>query len=91
MMLHTKNQGSRTCGFRQEDFFMFLPILVFVKHVTPGVIFGPRGIILTNLLEVHTVMLHTCTKYQSSRPYCFRQEDFFHVSPHMSLCKTCDP
>ena len=35
MMLHTKYQGSRSCGFRQEDFFMFLPILVYVKHVTP--------------------------------------------------------
>ena len=36
MMLHTKYQGSRPCGFRQEDFFMFLPILVYVKYVTPG-------------------------------------------------------
>ena len=36
MMPHTKYQGSRPCVFRQEDFFMFLPILVYVKHVTPG-------------------------------------------------------
>ena len=36
MMLHTKYQGSRLCGFRHEDVFMFLPILVYVKHVTPG-------------------------------------------------------
>ena len=36
MLLHTKYQGPRPCGFRQEDFFMFLPILVYVKHVTPG-------------------------------------------------------
>ena len=36
MMLHTKYQGSRPCGFRREDFFMFLPILVYDKHVTPG-------------------------------------------------------
>ena len=35
MMLHTNNQGSRPCGFRQEDFFMFLPLLVYVNHVTP--------------------------------------------------------
>ena len=35
MMLHTKYQGSRPCGFRQEDFFMFLPIKACVKHVTP--------------------------------------------------------
>ena len=34
-------------------------------------------------------MLHT--KYQSSKPYGFRQEDFFYVSPYISLCKACDP
>ena len=44
MMLHTKYQGSRPCGFRQEVFFMFLPILIYVKHVTPGVgSFWPNG------------------------------------------------
>ena len=32
MMLHTKYQGSRPCGFRQEDFQVFL----FSPHVTPG-------------------------------------------------------
>ena len=35
MMLHTKYQGSMPCGFRQEDFFMFLPIKAYVKPVTP--------------------------------------------------------
>ena len=35
------------------------------------------------------MMLHT--KYQGSRPCGFRQEDFFHVAPYKSLCKTCDP
>ena len=35
MMLYFKYQGSRPCGFRQEDFFMFLPIKAYVKHVTP--------------------------------------------------------
>ena len=36
MILQTKNQGSYSCGFRQEDFFMFFPVLICVKHVTPG-------------------------------------------------------
>ena len=46
MMLHTKYQGSRPYGFRQEDFSMFFPILAYVNNVTPGgAIFGPRGII----------------------------------------------
>ena len=30
MMLHTKYQGSRPSGFRQEDFFILL------NNVTPG-------------------------------------------------------
>ena len=37
MMLHTKYQGSRICGFRQEDFF----------HISPNKslcqTFDPRG------------------------------------------------
>ena len=36
MMPHTKYQGSMPCGFRQEDCFIILPILDYVKHVTPG-------------------------------------------------------
>ena len=35
------------------------------------------------------MMLHT--KYQGSKPYGFRQEDFFHVFPYIGLSKTCDP
>ena len=35
-MLHTKYQGSGPYGFRQDDFFMFFPIYVYVKYVTPG-------------------------------------------------------
>ena len=35
------------------------------------------------------MILHT--KYQGSSPCGFRQEDFFHVAPYISLCKTCDP
>ena len=31
------------------------------------------------------------TEYQGSRPCGFRIEDFFHVFPIISLCKTCDP
>ena len=42
MVLHTKYQGFRLCDFRQEYFFMFLTILLYLKHVTrDGAIFGP--------------------------------------------------
>ena len=39
-----------------------------------GASFDSRGIIWTNLVEVHQKMLHT--KYQSSSPYRLGQEDF---------------
>ena len=31
MMLHTKYQGSRHCGFRQEDFFSCFPYISLCK------------------------------------------------------------
>ena len=76
MMQHTKYQGTGPYGFRQEDFFHVFPYKSLCKICNPwaGAIFGPRGIIRTNLVEVHQVMLHT--EYLDSRPYGFRQEDF---------------
>ena len=35
VMLHIKYQGSKPCGFRQEEFFMY-SYLAYVNHVTPG-------------------------------------------------------
>ena len=45
-MLHTKYQGSKPYGFRQEDLFMFFPIKAYLKRDPwGGAIFGPRDII----------------------------------------------
>ena len=79
----------RPYGFGQEDLFMFFTISL-CKTCDPwgGAIFGPMGMISTNLAEFHQVMLHT--KYQDSRPYGFRQKDFS-CFYNISLCKTCDP
>ena len=51
MMLHTKYQGSRPSGSRQEDFFHVFPMYTFAIHVTHlhGAIFGHRGIIFYKL------------------------------------------
>ena len=56
------------------------PNVSLCKTLDPrgGAIFGHRGIILTNLVEVHQVMLHI--KYQGSRLSGFRQEDFLMFS-----------
>ena len=79
MMLHTKYQGSRPCGFRQEEFFMF-PYVSHCKTCDPQgrAILDPRGIVGTNLVKVHYKMLHT--KHHGSRSCGFRQEDFFMFS-----------
>ena len=82
-LVHTKYQGSRPCGFRQEDFFTFSLFKTFYPQ--GGAIFDPRGIIWTYFVEVHKVMLNT--KYQGSWPCGFRQKDFF----TFSLCKTFYP
>ena len=89
MMLHTKYQGSRPCGFRLEDFFMFLPILVYVNHVTPGGHFWPQGHNLNKL--VRGLQGDAIYKYQSSRPYGFRQEYFFMFLPIKAYVKHVIP
>ena len=53
-MLHTKYRGSRLCGFKQQDFVMFLYISL-CKNMS---VFGPRGITCTNLVEVQQKVLH---------------------------------
>ena len=46
MMLHTKYQGSRPCGFRQENVFMFTYIsLCKICDPCGRDIFGNSGII----------------------------------------------
>ena len=90
MMLHTKYQGSRPCGFRQEDIFMFLPIKAYVKLVTlrRGHLW-PQGY---NLNKLGRGLLDDTT-YQKSWLYAlwFQTRRFFHVAPYISLCKTCGP
>ena len=97
-MLHTKYQGSRPFGFRQEAlwfqtrrFFHVSPYISLCNTCDPpgqGQVW-PQGHNLNKLGREHKVMLHT--KCQGSRPYGLRQEGFFHVSPYISLCNTCDP
>ena len=49
-MLHTKYQGFRPCGFRQEDFFSHFPLLAYVKQMTPRRgHFWPQGYNLNKL------------------------------------------
>ena len=71
MMLHTKYQDSRPCGFRQEDFFHVFPISIYVKHVTSGLAhFWPQG---HNFNKFGRGPL---TKCQDSRLCGFRKKAF---------------
>ena len=61
MMLHTKYQGSMPCGFKQEIFFMFLPIKAYVTPVTPGRgHFWPKGYNLNKLgiIDLHRLIIY---------------------------------
>ena len=91
MMLRTKYQGSRPCGFRQVDLFMFLPILVYVNHVILGAgHFWPKG---HNLIRLVRGPPGDAT-YQISKQVLglmVSDKKIFYVSPYISLCKACDP
>ena len=75
--------------FRQ-DCFMFLPILAYVKHVTPGTgRFWTQGAYLIYLGRG----LLSDAAYQTSRLYrpCgFRQEDFLKFSSQNFIFRLCD-
>ena len=88
MMLYTKYQGSRPCGFRKEDFSCF-PYIRLSKICDPGrAHFWPQGHILNNLGRGP---LGDAT-YQKSgfRPCGFRQEDFtsIHLENLFLACET---
>ena len=88
MIIHTKHQSSRHCGFREEDFLRFSYITLCLTYKPRGgAIFSPGVIILTNLVKDHKVKLHT--KYERSTLSGFREEDFLrfsyekHISPRV--------
>ena len=68
MMLHTKYQGSRPCGFSQEDFSHF-PYISLCKTIDPPELghFWPQGYILNKLDRG----LLGDAKYQISRVWAF--------------------
>ena len=68
-------------------FFYVFPIEAYVKHLTPQPgHFWSQGY---NLNKLGRGLLGDA-KYKGSMPCSFRQ-DFFHIFPIISLCKTCDP
>ena len=54
-----------------------------------GAIFDPRVMIGRIYKEDHYTLLHT--KYESSGPCCFREEDFFYFLPIVRLWELMTP
>ena len=76
ILLQTKYESSGPCGFREEDFFMFYP----PPPPPPGrARMDPRVTAGRIYKEDHYTLLHT--KYESSGPCGFREEDFFMFYP----------
>ena len=84
-MLHTKHQSSRPSTFKKE--FRNLSSLFLCSNLWPHrrTSPDPRGIIWTDLLEVHKEMLKT--KYQGSRHSSFRVEELWNFHS-LFLCST---
>ena len=80
-LLHTKYESFGPCGFGEEDFLCFSHCKSMgANDPWGGAIFDPKGMIGRIYKEDHYTLLHT--KYESSGPCGFREEDFFLYFPH---------
>ena len=75
-MLHTENLSSISSSFREKEFWSWSPLFL-CSNLWPrgGIRFNPKGIIWIKLIKVHKEMLNT--KYQSSNPSSFREEELW--------------
>ena len=75
-LLHTKYESSGPCGFGEEDFLCFSHCMSMgANDPQGGAIFNPRGLVGRIYKEDHYTLQHT--KYESSGPCGFGEEDFF--------------
>ena len=79
-LLHTKYKSFKPCGFREEDFFLCFSHCKSMEDNDPqgGAIFDPRSMAGRIYKEDHYILRHT--KYESSGPCGFGEEDFFMFS-----------
>ena len=78
-MLHTKYESSGSCGFGEEDFFLYFP------HDTPGA--GPvwtPGVRMAGFIK-RTIIL--CYTHESPWPCDFREEDVLPMTPPPSRAR----
>ena len=89
-LLHTKYESSRPYSFREEEFFPNCKSMG-ANDSQGRAIFVPRGMVGRIDKEYHYTLLHT--KYESSRPCGFGEEDFFlfffPITTRGGACMTC--
>ena len=81
-MILTKYETSRPCGFGEEDFLCFSHCAcksMGANDPLGGAIFDPRGTVGMIYKDDHYILLHT--KYESSGPCGFGEEDFLKFFP----------
>ena len=90
-LLHTKYESSGPYRFGEEYFLCFFPIVSLWELMTHWGrdIFDPRGMVGRIYKEDHYKLLNT--KYESSGPCGFGEEDFFYVFPIVGLWKIITP
>ena len=90
MKLHTKYQGSRPCGFRQEDVSRF-PYINLSKTFDPcgQAIFSRRGIIKKKLGR--GLLGYVTYPNTKALGLVVSDKKIFSCFHYRSLCKTCDP
>ena len=72
---HTKYESSGPCGFGEEDFLCYSHCMSMgANDPWGGAIFDPRGMVGRIYKEDHYTLQHT--KYESSGPCGFGEEDF---------------
>ena len=86
ILLHTKYESSGPCGFGEEDFFYVLPMTPPPRGRAR---MDPRGTVGRIYKEDYYTLL--LTKYESSGPCGFGEEDFFYVFPIVSLWELMTP
>ena len=75
-LLNTKYESSGPCGFGEEDIFFFM---FFPCRPRGGALMDPRGTVGRIYKEDHYTLLYT--KYESSGPCGFGEEDCFMFFP----------
>ena len=76
-----------SCGCRVEDFFMYFHYKSVVHNAWGVACMDPRGMVGWIYKEDH----YTQTKYESSGPYHFGEEDFFLCFSHCKSMGANDP